>query len=597
MNSNNPPTRLLWISDIHFRETYQENTSLTAILKPFLNAFLQKVEELHKVQPINYILLTGDLAFAGTKDDYDSLFDLVIKPLYDRLGKENTPKTITIPGNHDVFRSTIPSSYYTLAPDQFKERWKVHEDKTKLLKNDTNGHNDIFREYSQAFSNKHIIDRYSRQPPFKLINDDDIIYSEDYANKHRLWGYVIDKKRELVFILLNSAWFSFGASKIDDIVKAKWQNKTVDDVILKELLSLKEILAEEGGQIIGENLIKDLLKDDILNKIEYKKFTFITCMHHPLHWMHWYEQFNYDSNNQPLLAKLVERSDLLLTGHEHVPNYIRPEKIYDDTWYFRAGVFLKDNIKEDDPNPFAEHNRFAILDIKPVANDVTYNEYEYKTTTESWDLVPSKKSSQYPLTRLKDFIFKEPEFENLRQKAGDFNLAGFLAKYASQFGLSAFDTAKLSPLPDLENANVWIYESADKEYRLFVLLTKHKAYEVLNLVCDKLKETIQFKKPLYISFLCLDLFVLPEGSNPYIKVSDSGTKMAVNRSEEFGKIYAVADVMFNVFRHKLFVRYEPTAEDKLKREPNSLFNELKDMKFTHRVIPFLVYWKFVKKSS
>ena len=88
--------RLLLLSDIHFLSLYEEMDDNTVIRK----AFMKDLEDFRKVYgPVDHILVCGDIAFKGVKEEYDAAH-VFFEKICNIIGCK--PEEIYIvPGNHD----------------------------------------------------------------------------------------------------------------------------------------------------------------------------------------------------------------------------------------------------------------------------------------------------------------------------------------------------------------------------------------------------------------------------------------------------------------------------------------------------------------
>lgn len=96
---NNDMIRLLQISDIHFKRLPDARDEY-AQLKERL---FEKVEEISKDGKIDCILICGDVAFSGNKDEYEQKAKVFISKLLGIIGGKSA-QVYMVPGNHDKNR-------------------------------------------------------------------------------------------------------------------------------------------------------------------------------------------------------------------------------------------------------------------------------------------------------------------------------------------------------------------------------------------------------------------------------------------------------------------------------------------------------------
>lgn len=103
---------LLQISDIHFHSFPGEDEDEYANMRARLFDDLDYVRE--HFEPINTILICGDIAFSGKKNEYDIAHGF-LKSMLVKLTKDGAePKVFTVPGNHDKDRSVYEETRYLL---------------------------------------------------------------------------------------------------------------------------------------------------------------------------------------------------------------------------------------------------------------------------------------------------------------------------------------------------------------------------------------------------------------------------------------------------------------------------------------------------
>lgn len=94
------PIRILHVSDLHAAKSSARDQRL------LVDAFLADVRALHTNEPIDLIVFTGDLTFAGKKDEYVAATELLLRPLLELTGLPPC-RCILVPGNHDVDRALV----------------------------------------------------------------------------------------------------------------------------------------------------------------------------------------------------------------------------------------------------------------------------------------------------------------------------------------------------------------------------------------------------------------------------------------------------------------------------------------------------------
>lgn len=107
-----PPIRFLHLSDLHLRPAPAKRYDQGRVLKGLIELLSRDRSDF----PLDLIFITGDLAFAGTVDEYA----VVEQFLTDLLQATGVPPehVFVVPGNHDVDRRTSKWLLRTLASDE-----------------------------------------------------------------------------------------------------------------------------------------------------------------------------------------------------------------------------------------------------------------------------------------------------------------------------------------------------------------------------------------------------------------------------------------------------------------------------------------------
>lgn len=352
----NNTTKILWVSDIHIKENefndYEINTY-----------FVEMIKFIHKEYPIlEYIIISGDIAFSGKTEEYNLFNEHFIKNI-----KTIYPNIIilSIPGNHDIIWDQLSPTDENFFTNNYNTRNKFISDQNEIS----------FENYVNFFE-KNILPTFNSKK--------NIVHSFRKERECMTHGYIIDKDNKICFILINSAWLSFGQGLVNAFISNKEifkYDKSIKDN-LKTILSNITNFPEFGSQMIGSKFIENL---KLLNNVfdNYNDHTVITVMHHPQNWLHYEELYGKTESihNKKPLNQLKEHSHIFLTGHEHVPHFAN--KITDnDPIHIKGGCFI-----DDYSTPFdeQENNRFSILEVirNEGASFVKNIDFEIKMETES----------------------------------------------------------------------------------------------------------------------------------------------------------------------------------------------------------------------
>lgn len=596
MNQNN--CKILWLSDIHFANGWKDCGYLSSIEK-YLTTFLEKVLYEHQFSdPYRYIILSGDIANFGIGPDYQAFKERLLIPLMDGMlalqrNGISLPLILTVPGNHDLNWKEADFLH-----DYLKqvEGGVFSDDDTRshFLGQRTEEFRELFHDYTQFIRDLTVDSKYGVF--FRLSGRPHIEFCPLYDH-HRLYGYVIDKLRNVIFVFLNSAWYSIGShfnelfalqklfsSKFSSSINEfeKWrQNENLHQakgLALKDMnmseaakegyqsllhvLNLKDSISEYSQQIAGIQLMEyELLEQHLTNLNDY---LVITVMHHPLNWLRWEEQYSTkkspENSNGKLLKKLLDESDLFLTGHEHVPHDTPAQHMFDRTIHLKAGCFcFGDNHSK---RGFSDY-WFSILHIDSFNGRWSQSKYVYDETpgAENWhNLDPDRKSQYFSKKRVNPplSVARREQISRYRHQ-WDLNLT---KTYIKDKKLSKLQESVLAPYEPLSNENWDSYLATGKiktEFgeeagiELFIFARSPNFYQSFNgPTAYKIIDDLVQQMPCgyqAIKFIVLDIYIDDSVLALY-------NKYRLVKVEVYVEALRIADRLFDKFRHDYFIRLE-----------------------------------------
>lgn len=576
---------ILWLSDIHFKEKYQKEDKVLE----FISKFVEEVKIENKNNEITHVIFTGDIAFsAGNPEDYNA-FEKTLLGEIKKVCKNST--YLFIPGNHDVDWDKVYGLY------------RIAKGKKVSLE--------------EFFKYKEKVDKVSYSTIFKLIN------SEKYSvfpsvhsgstdleiDELGLFGYFYHREYKSLFILINSAFLSFGQIPKDLIID-EFTVKTLKlgyDNVLSQVIEDKEkLLSEYGNQTYAIHLFDKYLKK-INQIIAENNPIVITLAHHPPEWLHWTERHSSNANlNSPMDKFVYKQSSLLLVGHEHSAPALG-SRHGEHCLMLRAGMFLddsvepKDGIRETDLNYFP-NNWYSILNIKndclhhrrynyflendvcswkdkPVLSYKNSNPLDKPVSFLPWNISESKPETKRTGWKQKKFVKPEIKIENV--KCDQFN---FIEFFKSKYKISINKKSETVPAP-LGSKNI--------DYRIYTYKNNKKT-DVIRVVFTNLNNLYNFsnhkmihgefiftllgsiiKKPIQnIDFDSETIFIVSI-FDFYNVISAFSDIEGAGVREAIGDAIVVNEAKYNVFKHHFFA--------KLKRKP-LLFEALHEMKFTYHFL-------------
>ena len=195
-----------------------------------LRSLLKDIKERNKISPtlwkIDFVIFSGDVAFSGKSEEYETAKEQFFQPLLEACGLEPS-KLFIVPGNHDLNRDD-----FSLLPSDLKKPLSGEKEVQKWLTEDRK--KDRLLDPFQAFSS--FVREYTGQEP------------SDYANVRKM----ILEDKEIALLGLNSAWMC-GRNK--------------------------ERIGDKGHVIVGEPQIHDALEE--IQESDLK----IAVLHHPFDWL------------------------------------------------------------------------------------------------------------------------------------------------------------------------------------------------------------------------------------------------------------------------------------------------------------------------
>lgn len=590
--------KVLWLSDMHFHSSYRDFMKQGPFMR-FFSEFRQFVMESHQQRPFDLVLFSGDLAQQGTTKDYNALWDFFLSHIFDDfLASESTipvPKFISIPGNHDV--NWKNSAFMKDFLDSIHPSIEEPERRTLFFKDNAKKFVSLFADYTKFVTgiSKKGMGRFKN---FDFDHDDERKIVSTQYQAERLFGYVIDHDKNFIIILLNSAWFSLGGKFNIEFSKRsynKYKGQVTRDKI-REILDTANLLTEYNNQILG---LVEFEFEALKEQLEiYSDYLIITAVHHPLNWVQWQEQYSYDSNgigSALVLQSILKYSTILLTGHEHIPKEVPPEKISSNTLLLRGGCFLFDKQEANCGN--LKNGWFSILDINADMGILTQERVYYESDRRTWhsekkSFVLERKGFRKGLTEKrtenvkrhwdKIDIVKLKHF--IKARGGRVNI---LEELKTEFDYCRIFSASVSAKPGPDEM-----KASRELYILVQALGFYQKIQSANFISflDTYLEECDFQLDV-IYFLIPDFYV-----------SDNALAIYRDKSESTEGRYfpqhilaKSADAQFDEFRSHFFGRFEPPLQNKM--EPvKPLFTKYYDLRFVNITVPFWRIGKFFPQN-
>jgi len=204
--------RLLHFSDIHFNEEQgvtDDNIEVRDAIEKDLK-YLMLINDIS----VEYILVCGDIAFSGKKEEYQKAKDWLY--VVCEIVKCKSSSVLMVPGNHDVDRTIINKSFLQKI---------IH----KNIKDQSN--NDVDKTFADLTKNGHID---IIKVPQSNFNEFASIYACNVANNHLYWElkHAEFGEYQLIFRGCNTALLSDKDDDLlpDKMVMSKHQHYVKDDL-------------------------------------------------------------------------------------------------------------------------------------------------------------------------------------------------------------------------------------------------------------------------------------------------------------------------------------------------------------------------------
>lgn len=268
----------LHLSDLHFKSgaafnDFNRNIVLDTLWRD-ISAQMSK-----GIKP-DFIVLSGDIAYHGLKQEYDVAWEYFFEPLM-KTTKLHREKIFVVPGNHDINRQKIDSFTEGGMLSLLDDRNKINQ----FLSKD--------QDRSLAFRKFHDYAEFVNSSFDNKLNFTDRTYF--YTRIIEVQGY------RIAILGINSAWMS-GCNK-----------------------DRKGAVSDRGYLLIGEMQLEEALKN--IQESDLR----IAVLHHPTDWLHEIDRFNIEK-------RLEAECDFILHGHWHIPQVNCKQSMAGKTVYIPCGA-------------------------------------------------------------------------------------------------------------------------------------------------------------------------------------------------------------------------------------------------------------------
>jgi len=375
--------RILHLSDLHFgsEKSKIDRLDRESVLEKLKESLIEKTKE--EGINVDYIIISGDLANTGKKDEYNQKVAPFLKELTTQL---NIPieKLVLCPGNHDRW---IDNTYFDLIrkyEQSIGDDAEVIQQNKKKIESYAKKHRETIstqlkdEQYNTPISYFKAYNSFCKSigiKPLKANLEDD-----NYT-----CGYFIDEISNVAFIIFNSAFLSLSGQ---------------EDYRNLEIMSS-----------IVDTIFNELKKDPAFHK---DSTLTISILHHSDNWLTWKEVYGHDHEYLGYKT-IIHNSNLILSGHEH-GSIKEPDLIANRCQRIIGGSTYSN------PNPGYRFyiNNYSILDINRDRTNFKRQVVQFNSSEDlEWNFREDKEKRIFPL---KLEILNSNEIEKLKRENAEFHI-------------------------------------------------------------------------------------------------------------------------------------------------------------------------------
>lgn len=449
----------LHLSDWHEGQPeFDRKVVLDSLIKDITNRKLISSD----LEKINAVIFSGDIAYSGKKEQYESVNKTLIRPIKRILG-ENV-KFVFAPGNHDLDRDDLKK-----IPKQWLER---------MSSLNNAGYSDSFRDlvtregaYSNVLAPFKNFYNFVGQNGFRNSNDSPVCFY-----KFKLGS------KNIAIIAINSAI-----------------NSSMHKIKSDYRSDLSEFIWDYGTLIITEDQIRDAI-----GKSEGCDFK-ILVLHHPISWI--------NPNDQPQIEQLIARNfDILIHGHEHVPRFSSIENNISSLKIIPAGATF-DKRKPNNPRYVSSIN-FSSINTD-TREGVVFNR-RWSDQNDRW--IADETHSYSGITR---FVMRsKSEFEDRSRHWA----STIQKKYNRYFDVRPAKTVDITIRHDPVSIDSHNLIQSKIQYKLDLYTGKPEKFPVRTILdsrlCNSVSEVVREKVYLFESFVGGKSTMIPESDGHNKMIGD-----------------------------------------------------------------------------
>lgn len=333
------------------------------------NRFLEELESYLKTpegsdwRP-NFICICGDIANFGKSTEYGKA-KMFIKKVCNVCSLD-TDRIIMVPGNHDMQCQVTPVA----EPEKPKEAKEDENEKYIALKENRNKYKQYidryFKELEAFWSGNKLDETGEIVKVFREYS----LFRKQFLKKDNT-DYIPHSK----FKGTELEWIT-GIRKFPEFRIAFWELNNTWCSLPKDYKSERTYHMKFGQSVIFDFQEKlKLLKED--------HYLIISLFHHSFFKLD-HEEYQPAGTSYCMYDRIVDLSDICLSGHEHGPDSKRPDFLRNSAQYFLNGAFF-DAIGQKSPDASASFMR-----INRKENQIEQKQLHYNPRTGQWKIAKTQ---------------------------------------------------------------------------------------------------------------------------------------------------------------------------------------------------------------
>lgn len=352
------PVSILCLADIHYDD--KGNMDALKNLKQELSEFIGYDKNNKKWDP-DYIVIAGDLANKGS--GYIGV-DGFIDGLRGAVAPE---RVVLVPGNHDVCKTSG-------SIEDMKKLKDCFNDFCKDPKNNKTDFETTFKNKFNAFVS--FSEKYNKQDKKNILYPQSSIISEQIKC---LSGVKVFDEDQLCFVHVNTEWL-YESGKHDSRVMHSVGGKVED---------ITPFMRKDEDCHLCAPLVKEVYGH--IKKC-YPTYTVVTVMHRWIDHLSWEENNVSDSSKIDSIGYILNGSDIIITGHDHVYHPMPPTLVGNRVQHIQLGSVGRKESLVSELSRFAEIIR---IDVHEGIIEQLFIQFQGPFDKDNWKFIESEKI--YPL--------------------------------------------------------------------------------------------------------------------------------------------------------------------------------------------------------